>query len=262
MPRQELHTSALRKKRTRSLRLGTASRKKTSAIVRFGTPKIEPIYDDTLAPSEMTPKQPSAAKANAAEKIQKTRSEEVRSVERSEEARRAYGSRENAPQNRHDSGGPSPTVFERLTKTERFASPEAIAKEQQRAGIVQSQIQLAPPPHELQTAEARKKKRADGVLEGFARSMRLFVQRLIALLKPQARMTVKGRAALAQLMQLYHLLLAQSGDGMDLVELKFAFGQAYFDVMQAAKRNRVRKERADDEDYSDHFVRFLRELDA
>ncbi len=258
MPRQELHTSALRKKKA-------PSRRKTG-IERFGTPRIEPIYDTPAIPEQVPG--PSArqrlrmANAEKTLKPRRTHAKESPAIRAGEEARTAGRSREPVSQSRYAPQVGAPTVFERLRGAERFTSQEQIAQERQKHDIVQSQIQLAPPTHERQLAGARKKKRMDGILEGFVHSMRLFVQRLIAMLKPQARMSAKGRAALAQLMQLYHLMLAQSGDGMDLVELKFAFGQAYFDVMQAAKSNHVRKARADDEDYSEHFVRFLRELDS
>jgi len=87
-----------------------------------------------------------------------------------------------------------PALLERPAGAERLASLEQISAERQKRDISQSLIQLAPAAYERPMATARKKKRMDAVLEGFARSMRLFVLRLIALLKPQARMTAKGRA--------------------------------------------------------------------
>ena len=73
------------------------------------------------------------------------------------------------------------------------------------------------------------------------------------------RLTKTGKQALAQLQRLYSLVSADYGDdSMEMVQLRVAFGEAYFHMMQASHRHHKHSRGRGKEDYGAYFDQFLR----
>lgn len=93
--------------------------------------------------------------------------------------------------------------------------------------------------------------------------METFIRRLIAFLFPSKadRRTPRGQAALLQLQALADLLRAEfDGSGMDLVQYQVAFGESYFNVLQASRAHYKRHKGKGAEDYQPYFEDFLRQM--
>ena len=88
-----------------------------------------------------------------------------------------------------------------------------------------------------------------------------WVRRVTALLS-QLRgpmLTRTGKQAMAQLQRLYALVAAGvSDDDMEMVQLRVAFGEAYYHMMEASRRHHKRHKGREREDYGAYFDQFLR----
>ena len=88
-----------------------------------------------------------------------------------------------------------------------------------------------------------------------------WVRRVSALLSQMRgpMLTRTGRQAMAQLQRLYALVAAGvSDDGMEMVQLRVAFGEAYYHMMEASRRHHRRHKGREHEDYGAYFNQFLR----
>ncbi len=72
-------------------------------------------------------------------------------------------------------------------------------------------------------------------------------------------LTRTGRQAMAQLQRLYALVSAGvSDDSMEMVRLRVAFGESYYHMLEASRRNHKRHRGREREDYGAYFDQFLR----
>ncbi len=72
-------------------------------------------------------------------------------------------------------------------------------------------------------------------------------------------LTRTGQQAMAQLQRLYALVSAGvSEDSMEMVQLRVAFGETYYHMMEASRRHHKRHRGREREDYGAYFDQFLR----
>ncbi len=137
---------------------------------------------------------------------------------------------------------------------------------QQRVGGQMSQtIHLATARTIPTSAYATPARRSPSQLARLKALMQTFIRRLVAFLFPKkaARNTARGMQALTQLQSLADLLGAEfEGGGMDLVAYRAAFGEAYYNVLQASREHYRRHggKQPEAENYQPYFEDFLRQL--
>lgn len=87
-----------------------------------------------------------------------------------------------------------------------------------------------------------------------------WVRRVAAVLSQMRgpMLTRTGRQALAQLQRLYALVSADlRDDSIEMVQLRVAFGEAYYHMMEASRRHHKRHRGRGQEDYGAYFGQFL-----
>jgi len=90
--------------------------------------------------------------------------------------------------------------------------------------------------------------------------LRMWVRRMLALIARMQgpQLTASGMHTLRQLQRLYALIGAGwTTDDMEMVRLRVAYGEAYYQVMEASRRKRTHRRRDEPGEYQSYIERFL-----
>ena len=193
--------------------------------------KIEPLFDQTLME---TPAQIGFAQmAEALQKSQKQAAEEQAA--------------QNGP-----GMGPAPGPSMPGTG---IISPQDLIREQH-MDLVRNPLKVHSSAIASSEAKAARPTRAQVLFE----RLRLWVRRMLAMLSrlqgPQV--TLSGMRTLQQLQRLYALIGAGwTTDDMEMVRLRVAYGEAYYQVMEASRRRRTHRRKDEPGEYQAYIERFL-----
>jgi hypothetical protein len=138
---------------------------------------------------------------------------------------------------------------------EEVMSPQALVREQQME-MVRNPVRLTASAAAHPPMQKARLTRAQVLFERF----RLWVRQMLAMLSRWRgpSLTPAGMLTLRQLQRLYALIGAGwAVDDMEMVRLKVAFGEAYYQVMEASRRKRTHRRKDEPGEYQAYIERFL-----